>query len=116
MLRDYRFIAALTLGNALLAGCVAYAPYPGYYVSSSPYERTWSGAIGAVRDAGVQVMSEDYTAGIIRGAKDGIDVFVTVARQADGSVRVQFDTKGPTERDPGLANRFSQAYDRRMGR
>jgi hypothetical protein len=37
-------------------------------------------------------------------------------RQADASVRVQFDAKGPTEQDPGLADRFSQAYDRRMGR
>jgi hypothetical protein len=31
-------------------------------------------------------------------------------------VRVQFDAKGATQRDPGLSNRFSQAYDRRMGR
>jgi hypothetical protein len=48
--------------------------------------------------------------------KDGIDVIVTVARQADGSVRVQFDARGPTQRDPGLGDRFSRAYDRRMGR
>jgi hypothetical protein len=43
-------------------------------------------------------------------------VTVVVARQADGSVRVQFDAKGPTQRDAGLSNRFSQVYDRRMGR
>lgn len=116
MLRVNRLVAAFTLGSALLTGCVAYAPYPGYYVSSSTYERTWSATVGAVRDAGVQVTSEDAASGLIRGSKDGIDVIVTVARQADGSVRVQFDSKGPTERDPGLANRFSQAYDRRMGR
>ena len=115
MIRDYRLIVALILGNALLAGCV-YAPYPGYYVSSSTFERTWGAAAGAVRDAGVQVTSEDPSTGLIRGSKDGIDVIVSVARQADGSVRVQFDSKGPTERDPGLSNRFSQAYDRRMGR
>ena len=41
---------------------------------------------------------------------------LVVARQADGSVRVQFDAKGQTQRDPGLSQRFSQAYDRRMGR
>ena len=35
--------------------------------------------------------------------------------QADGSVRVQFNTKGPAQQDPGLGDRFSQAYDRRMG-
>jgi hypothetical protein len=49
-------------------------------------------------------------------AKDGIDVTVAVARQADGSVRVQFDAKGATHQDPGLGERFSQAYERRMGR
>ena len=116
MLRDYRFITALTLGIALLTGCVAYAPYPGSYVSSSPYDRTWNATVGAVRDAGIQVTSEDPATGIIRGARDGIDVLVSVSRQADGSVRVKFDAKDPAQRDPGLANRFSEAYDRRMGR
>ena len=48
--------------------------------------------------------------------KDGIDATVSVVRQADRSVRVQFDTRGAIERDPGLSNRFSQAYERRMGR
>jgi hypothetical protein len=105
---------ALVVGSALLPGC--YAPYPGYYVTDSTFDRAWSAAAGAVRDAGVQVASEDAATGIIRGAKDGINVVVSVARQADGRVRVQFDSKGPTERDPELANRFSQAYDRRMGR
>ena len=52
--------------------------------------------------------------GLIRGTADGGDVLVTVARQADGSVRVQFDAKGPAQRE--LAERFSRAYDRRMGR
>ena len=46
---------------------------------------------------------------------DGIDVSTIVARQADGSVRVQFDTTGPT-RGSGSSNRISQAYERRMGR
>ena len=32
------------------------------------------------------------------------------------SVRKAIDTKGATERDPGLADRISQAYERRMGR
>jgi hypothetical protein len=31
-------------------------------------------------------------------------------------VQVKFDAKGPTERDPTLSERFSQAYERRMGR
>jgi len=116
MMHLFRLIAALAVASVLLTGCVVYEPYPGYYVSSSTYERTWNAAVGAVRDAGVQVTLEDATTGLIRGTKDGIDVNVSVVRQGDGSVRVQFDSKGPKERDPGLADRFSQAYDRRMGR
>jgi hypothetical protein len=36
--------------------------------------------------------------------------------QADGSVRVEISQRGPKGADPGLANRVSRAYDRRMGR
>ena len=68
------------------------------------------------RMPGIQVTSADPSTGVIRGTKDGIDVSTIVARQADGSVRVQFDTTGPTQKDPGLSNRISQAYERRMGR
>jgi hypothetical protein len=116
MLRALRCVAALTLVGTLLTGCVYYEPYPGYYTSTSSYDRTWGAAAGAVRDAGVEVTAEDYSAGYIRGAKDGINVTVSVVRLPDGRTRVQFDSKGPTDRDPGLANRFSQAYERRMGR
>jgi hypothetical protein len=34
----------------------------------------------------------------------------------DGSVRVQFNTAGATAQDPGLIDRISRAYERRMGR
>jgi hypothetical protein len=107
----------LSLGSAALTGCVVYEPVPVYAVSApSKFDRAWNAALGGVQDAGVQVTSAEPATGLIRGARDGIDVSVVVARQADGSVRVQFDAKGPTERDPDLANRFSQAYERRMGR
>jgi hypothetical protein len=106
-----------------LAGCAAeepQAPPPPkpvpYYVPQSTFDRAWNAAQGAVQDAGVQLKSVDRATGLIRGSKDGIDVTVSVVRQADGTTRVQFDSKGPTERDAGLANRFSQAYERRMGR
>jgi hypothetical protein len=36
--------------------------------------------------------------------------------QADGSVRVEMSARGPKGADPGLADRISRAYDRRMGR
>jgi hypothetical protein len=110
---------ALALGSALLAGCETPPPEPPpptVYVPQSTFDRAWNAALGGVQDAGVKLASADRTIGLIRGSKDGIDVTVSVVRQADGSVRVQFDAKGPRERDPGLAERFSQAYDRRMGR
>jgi hypothetical protein len=103
------------------AGCAepepAPAPPPPKPVYVPPvFDRAWNAAHGAVQDAGVRMTSADRATGIIRGTKDGIDVTVVVARQADGSVRVQFDSKGATEKDPGLPDRFSKAYDRRMGR
>jgi hypothetical protein len=115
-------LISLALAGAL-AGCAADEPPPPpppqpvpQYVPQSTYDRAWNAALSAVQDAGVQLKSVDRPMGLIRGSKDGIDVTVSVVRQADGTTRVQFDSKGPTERDPGLANRFSQAYDRRMGR
>ena len=113
MPRALRIFLVLALGSAALAGCVAYQPV---VVADPTFDRAWSAALGGAQDAGVRVMTAEPSTGLIRGTKDGIDVTVVVARQADGSVRVQFDAKGPTQRDPGLSNRFSQAYDRRMGR
>jgi len=43
-------------------------------------------------------------------------VTANVRTQADGSVRVEFNTAGETSRDPDLINRVSRSYDRRMGR
>jgi hypothetical protein len=102
------------LGAAGLAGCVVYEPAP--VASPSKFDRAWNAALGAVQDAGVQISSAEPSTGVIRGTKDGIDVNTLVVRQADGGARVQFETKGPTQNDPGLSNRFSQAYERRMGR
>jgi len=115
MVRILVIILALGLGSLPLGGCVVYEPVvvPG---APASFDRSWSAALGGAQDAGVQVTSSDPGTGLIRGTKDGIDVTVLVARQADGSVRVQFDARGPTQRDPGLSDRFSRAYDRRMGR
>ena len=116
MSRAIWIILAASLGGAPMGGCVVYEPYPGYYAGRTNYDRAWNAALGAVQDAGIRLDSADPNSGLIRGEKDGIGVLVTVARQGDGSVRVQFDAKGPTQQDPGLADRFSQAYERRMGR
>ena len=108
-------IFAACIGCMPLSGCVVYEPYPGYY-SSSSFDRAWNAALGGAQDAGVQVTSAERENGLIHGARGEIRVLISVMRQADGSARVQFDAKGPTQNDPGLADRFSQAYDRRMGR
>lgn len=114
--KSFGVILASCLFAASLAGCVVYEPYPGYYSGVSNFDRAWSAALGGAQDAGVHVTSSDPVSGLIRGGKDGIDVVVTVARQPNGSVVVQFDAKGPTQNDPGLSDRFSRAYDARMGR
>ena len=115
-LRRRAVLAALGVASGWLAGCVVYEPVVVSPGAPASFERSWNAAVGGAQDAGVQLTSADQATGLIRGVRDGIDVTVVVARQADGSVRVQFDAKGPTQRDPGRPERFSQAYDRRMGR
>ena len=109
-------ILSAVLGSAPLSGCMVNEPVPAQYPAGSNFDRAWNAALGGAQDAGVKITSADPASGLMRGARDGIDVVVTVARQGDGSVRVQFDTKGATQQDPGLGDRFSRAYDRRMGR
>ena len=107
-----RRVLALVASLAV-AGCVVYEAVPAY---PSTYDRAFSAALGGLQDVGVVVSSTDAGSGVIRGSRDGIEVTVTVVRQADGRTRVQFDSRGPAGRDPALADRFSQAYERRMGR
>lgn len=114
MIRQICLALALGLGTLWFGGCY----YPVVVQPGTPtsFDRSWSAALGGAQDAGVQVTSADPNTGLIRGTRGGVDVTVVVARQADGSVRVQFNSKGETQQDPGLAERFSQAYERRMGR
>ena len=116
MLRGLYITLSLCVGSVSLAGCVVYEPVVVRPGAPASFDRSWNAALGGVQDAGITVGSAEPATGLIRGTKDGIDVSVVVARQADGSVRVQFDSTGPTQRDPGLGERFSQAYERRMGR
>ena len=82
----------------------------------SVFDRSSSAAVGAMQDQGVQIDVEDRAGGVIRGRRCGIDVAASVRTQADGSVRVQFDSSGATALDPTLLHRISSADDRRMGR
>ena len=54
--------------------------------------------------------------GWIYGRRDPANVTIGVLPQPDGSLRVQFDTKGMVPQDQGLDGLFTQAYNRRMGR
>lgn len=49
------------------------------------------------------------------GQRGGTAVSANVRQEADGSVRVQLNANNDP-RDPGLLQRISQSYDRRMGR
>ena len=108
------------LALIVLSGCYVY-PYPPpgppyYYYGSSSYERSWNAALDAMEDAGVRVVSADRNTGVITGIKDGVESTITIRTQADGRVRVEFSSRGPSGQDPGMSNRIYQAYERRMGR
>jgi uncharacterized lipoprotein len=108
------------LAVIVLAGCYVY-PYPPpgppyYYYGSSSYERSWNAALDAMEDVGARIVSADRNTGVITGIKDGVESTITVRTQADGRVRVEFSSRGPSGQDPGLSNRTYQAYERRMGR
>lgn len=99
---------------AALAGCTVYetAPAP----APSTFDRSWSAALSAAQDAGVRITSEDRGSGVIRGVSNEQEVTINLRTQADGSVRIEISARGPKGADPGLADRISRAYDRRMGR
>ena len=114
-------ILMLALTVAMIGGCTYYQTAPGTYTTSSTssvrqFDRSWSATVGACADEGVRVTSEDRGAGVIQGTRNGIHVTGDVRRQADGSVRVQLDTSGDTSQDPGLIDRITRSYQRRMGR
>lgn len=108
----------------LASGCTTYNTLPpGTYAVSSPgspvdpsFDRSWAAVIGAFDDEGVRITAQDRNTGVVRGTRDGIEVRSSVVRQSDGSLRIQFDSTGQTDRDPGLNSRVTAAYNRRMGR
>ena len=111
---------SVAIAAAALAGCTYYVPESRSYVAGPPpvatFDRSWAAAVGAFGDQGVRITAEDRGTGTLRGSRDGIEVTASVHSQADGSVRVEFNTRGATARDPGLIERVSRSYDVRMGR
>lgn len=107
---------ALALG-AGLGGCTYYEVAPGTYTRApGAFDRSWSAALGALADEGVRITRQDSIAGTASGVRNGIEVKVAVRTQADGSVRVEFNTSGDTAADPTLIDRITARYNQRMGR
>ena len=103
-------LAVLALG-----GCVAYEPVTGYG-AASPFDRSWTAALGALQDQGVVINEQNRAWGVIRGARGPISVNAFVSTRADGRVQVEFVTSGATESDPALSDRITASYNQRMGR
>ncbi|MGO4330582.1 hypothetical protein AB4Z48_12875 [Cupriavidus sp. 2TAF22] len=106
-------LATLTIGAILsVSGCTYY----GYPATTAPanYDRSFFAAADALREQGVAINVQDQASGTVAGLRDGTSVSASVRQQPDGSVRVQFNASDA--RDPGLLDRVSRSYDRRMGR
>lgn len=113
-----RLSALVLAAAALLSGCYVY-PYPyGYPTGAVPasFDRSWDAALGAAAEAGIDVTSADRASGRILGSKAGAAVVIELRPQTDGSLMVSF--AAPTARDtnPTLDQRWTSAYNRRMGR
>ena len=103
----------LLLALALVvAGCTYYVA-PG---GPASFDRSWDAATGALRDQGLEIVSADRSTGIATGRRGMVDVTARVRSQADGSVRVEFNTPGSGAPDRDLMERVSRSYDQRMGR
>lgn len=112
--------AVAVFAAALAAqGCYApppYAPAPVTRSVPASFDASWQAARAAAADEGVRITSEDRASGTLRGDKGSLGVLITVATQADGSVRVGFAVTGTSSQDAGLQDRLTRAYQRHMGR
>jgi hypothetical protein len=100
-----------------LAGCVAYPPAPVAAPQITPqqhFDRTYGNVAGAISDEGMTITSQDRAAGTISGVWAGFTVTGKVDRRTDGSLRVQFDTPGMSNREQKLIDRVTVSYNRRM--
>jgi hypothetical protein len=96
--------------------CYYYGPAPGYGPGPTSFDRSWDAARGAAYDQGVRLTGEDRSRGVITGTYGDQEVAINVFTQADGSVRVEFNVRGPQGVNSDLVSRLSRAYDYRMGR
>ncbi|HUP08244.1 MAG TPA: hypothetical protein VMU47_13890 [Caldimonas sp.] len=112
-----RWLASVAAILALTA-CVVYEPVavsPGATVQQR-FDRSWAAAGGAMSDQGLAITSQDRGAGVMRGERGGIAITATLVTMADGTIQVKLESSGATNTDPGLVQRVSESYERRMGR
>jgi hypothetical protein len=113
------FVASLLTALAL-SGCVVYEPVPSMTpvqtTRPASFDRSWSAAQQAAQDVEIQITTADRNIGLILGRKNSAEVAINLMPQADGSIRIKFDVKNLSPQDQGLAERYSHAYERRMGR
>ena len=114
-LRAVLTLAAMAIVAVGLPACYTY-PTPYGYATPASFDRSWEAAVGALADNGLAITSQDRDSGAVSGRRGAIDVVANVRSQSDGSVRVEFTARGDIRQDPGLVDRVSAAYDRRMGR
>ena len=111
-----RAIAVSLLALAPAACVVAPYPYPYSYSVPASYDQSFDAVVGAMADNGLTVNQQDRGAGLVAGQRGGIAILSTVRSQGDGTVRVEFSSRGSVEQDPGLLDRVTASYNRRMGR
>lgn len=111
-----RSVLICLLAALPLTGCVVYEPVGYTTTRPASFDRSWNAALDAAQDVGIAVTEADRTSGRIYGRHAGADVFISVLPQPDGSLRVQFDARNLGPQDQNLDQRFTQAYNRRMGR
>lgn len=101
-----------------LGACVVYEPVPvsPQTTLQQRFDRSWSAAAGAMSDQRLTITSQDRGAGVIRGERGGLTITATIETLGDGRIQVKFGSKGDNSLDPGLIQRVSDSYDRRMGR
>lgn len=106
-MRLSRRLAAVLLMVLGLAACVAYEPVP-----VDPMEAPWRAAVGAMEDNGLAVVTADRGTGTIRGTRGNAEGTIAVRMRNDGRVGVEINSRG----EPGLTQRLTDSYNRRMGR
>lgn len=95
-----------------LSSCVVYQPVPVGAPGPTRFDQSWAAASGAIVDNGLAITQQDRATGVIRGERGDNAVTATLEPLPDGRVQVKFNARG----DPGLLERVSSSYERRMGR